>query len=61
MPQTLRETILAAQLKFDLEVRDMIAARPDLPYRDIGRSLWGELRLSPTSRKRLRNEAQDRT
>jgi hypothetical protein len=37
MPQTLRETILAAQLKFDLEVRDMIAARPDLPYRDIGR------------------------
>jgi hypothetical protein len=37
MPQTLKETIRAAQSKFDLEVRDMIVSRPDLPYRDIGR------------------------
>jgi transposase-like protein len=37
MPQTLREAIRAAQSKFDLEVRDMIVSRPDLPYRDIGR------------------------
>jgi len=37
MPQTLKETIRAAQAKFDLEVRDMIVSRPDLPYRDIGR------------------------
>jgi hypothetical protein len=37
MPQTLKETIRAAQQKFDLEVRDMIVSRPDLPYRDIGR------------------------
>jgi hypothetical protein len=37
MPQTLRDVIRAAQSKFDLEVRDMIVSRPDLPYRDIGR------------------------
>ena len=37
MPQTLKETIRAAQSKFDSEVRDMIVSRPDLPYRDIGR------------------------
>jgi hypothetical protein len=37
MPQTLKETIRAAQLKFDLEVRDMVVSRPDLSYRDIGR------------------------
>jgi len=37
MPQTLKEIIRAAQLKFDHEVRDMIAARRDLPYRDIGK------------------------
>ena len=37
MPQTLREAIRAALSKFDLEVRDMIVSRPDLPYRDIGR------------------------
>ena len=37
MPQTLKEAIRAAQSKFDLEVRDMIVSRPDLPYRDIGR------------------------
>jgi hypothetical protein len=37
MPQTLKETIRAAQAKFDLEVRDMVVSRPDLPYRDIGR------------------------
>lgn len=37
MPQTLKETIRAAREKFDLEVRDMIVSRPDLPYRDIGR------------------------
>lgn len=37
MPQTLREAIKSAQLKFDLEVRDMIVSRPDLPYGDIGR------------------------
>lgn len=37
MPQTLKETIKGAQSKFDLEVRDMIVSRPDLPYRDVGR------------------------
>jgi len=37
MPQTLKEVIQKAQLKFDLEVRNVIAARPDLPYRDIGK------------------------
>jgi hypothetical protein len=37
MPQTLEETIRAALSKFDLEVRDMIVSRTDLPYRDIGR------------------------
>jgi hypothetical protein len=37
MLQTLREAIGTAQVKFDLEVRDMIVSRPDLPYRDIGR------------------------
>ncbi len=37
MPQTLKETIRAAQSKFDLEVRDMVVSRPDLPYRHIGR------------------------
>ena len=37
MPQTLKETIRAAQLKFDLEVRDMVVSRPDLSYQDIGR------------------------
>lgn len=37
MPQTLKEAIRTAQSKFDLEVRDMIVSRPDLPYRDIGR------------------------
>jgi hypothetical protein len=37
MPQTLKETIRAAQSKFDLEVRAMIVSRPELPYRDIGR------------------------
>lgn len=37
MPRTLKETIRAAQSQFDLEVRDMVVARPDLPYRDIGR------------------------
>jgi transposase-like protein len=37
VPQTLKETIRAALSKFDLEVRDMIVSRPDLPYRDIGR------------------------
>lgn len=37
MAQTLREAIRAALSKFDLEVRDMIVSRPDLPYRDIGR------------------------
>jgi hypothetical protein len=37
MPQTLRDVIRAAQSKFDLEVRDVIVSRPDLPYRDIGR------------------------
>ena len=37
MPQTLKETIKAAQLKFDLQVRDMVIGRPNLPYRDIGR------------------------
>ena len=37
MPQTLKEAIRTAQSKFDLEVRDMIVSRPDLPYQDIGR------------------------
>ena len=37
MPRTLKETIRAAQSKFDLEVRDTVVSRPDLPYRDIGR------------------------
>jgi len=37
MPQKLREAIRAAQQRFDLEVRDMVVSRPDLPYRDIGR------------------------
>lgn len=37
MPQTLKEAIRSAQSKFDLEVRDTVVSRPDLPYRDIGR------------------------
>ena len=37
MVQTLKEVLKAAQLTFDLQVRDMVVARPDLPYRDIGR------------------------
>jgi hypothetical protein len=36
MPQTLKEAIRAAHLKFNLELRDFIVSRPDLSYTVAG-------------------------